>query len=157
MPRGFDVAQVCIFGHVVNPRTEARPGASQAFCSICGESTITECQTCGWPIRGPHKNVFGPFREPSYCGGCGTPFPWTLSRLTAAHALVKDLAGLTEEERQLLDESIDELARETPATDRAVIRFKRLMAKAKGPAVALLQQMMIQLASSYIAGQLGLT
>ncbi len=159
MAPGYDVAQVCLNGHVINAKTCQYPERSQDFCAECGERGIASCPRCGESIRGAPLAAewVWTYQPPNYCGGCGQPLPWTKSRLKAAHDLVRDLGGLDDDERQLLEESIDQLALQTPAADSAAIRFKTLISKARGPAVTLLQQVVVQLASSYVAGQLGLT
>ena len=79
---GYDVAQICLGGHVVNDRTHEFPHSNAQHCSQCGARTITQCQTCGIDIRGPEFG-FEPgldsstFLPPAFCHACGKPYPWT--------------------------------------------------------------------------------
>lgn len=66
---------------------------------------------------------------PSYCRACGKPYPWTALKLEAAKELVEELDGLDAEERQLLKQSLDDLVTDSPKTEVAGLRFKRLMKK----------------------------
>jgi hypothetical protein len=60
-------------------------------------------------------------------------------KLNAARQLADEIEGLSQEEREQLTTSLDDLVRDTPMTEVAAMRFKRLMAKAKGEGVALLR------------------
>ena len=47
--------------------------ARMKFCTACGAETIDACSHCKTTIeRDPIDRS-----RPSYCGGCGKPFPWT--------------------------------------------------------------------------------
>ncbi len=71
--------------------------------------------------------------KPRYCGGCGQPFPWTETALSAARQLAE--IELAQAEQNELADIVEKLVRDAPQTTVAVTRFKRIMAKA-GPAVA---------------------
>ena len=42
----YDIAQICLNGHVITEKARGAPEFAQKFCKKCGESTITECQSC---------------------------------------------------------------------------------------------------------------
>ena len=74
----YDVAQVCVNGHLVNPSADRNPEANSAFCDLCDAPTIKSCIYCHAPIRGPrhgsdHNEIYSP---PSFCYNCGKFFPW---------------------------------------------------------------------------------
>src|SRR5213080_2664584 len=48
----YDVAQVCLNGHVTNGFSRSSPEFNETFCSNCGERTITVCPACNHAIRG---------------------------------------------------------------------------------------------------------
>jgi hypothetical protein len=50
-------------------------------------------------------------------------------KLEAAKELVEELDGLDAEERRLLKQSLDDLMTDSPKTEVAGLRFKRLMKK----------------------------
>jgi hypothetical protein len=128
---GFDVAQVCLNGHVTNAATEANASRSQDFCDRCGVKTTTTCNSCGTPIRGLNhsSNVVRQFEAPAYCSNCGRPFEWTSARLQAAKSLADEVTELNESERLLLKASIDDLLCDTPNAEVAALRFKKYVAK----------------------------
>ena len=109
------------------------PQRMRKFCERCGEATITACPSCSQPIPGYYLNsalIGSSYEPPAFCGDCGKPFPWTERRLDAARELAFEAEHLTGEERQQLADSLNDLTRDTPKTQVAVGRFKRLAAKA---------------------------
>lgn len=137
----FDVAQICLNGHIINLYSQRESFLNQDFCTICAEKTITQCQGCGHVIRGEY-NVSdwtefdvhsGLFERPSYCQKCGQAFQWTLSKIIAAQELAHELEGLTEEERELLANSINDIVKNSPRTIVATTRFKKIVAKVGVP------------------------
>ena len=130
----YDVAQICLNGHVVNSMARDYPKSNQDYCSDCGEKTITNCPSCNESIRGYYHvpGVLGGFdySAPSYCYNCGNPFPWTVSGIEAASELADELIGLTDEEKAQLKLSLPELVKNGPKTVVAESRFKRIMKKA---------------------------
>jgi hypothetical protein len=130
----YDTAQICKRGHVITGYYNTYPDFRNAFCEKCGEATITQCPACGTAIRGGYHHdgpVMGAaYRTaPGYCHACGKPFPWTELKLQAAQELIGELDGLNEEDRNLLKQSLDELITDSPKTEVASLRFKRIMKK----------------------------
>src|SRR5438552_2328328 len=84
-----DVAQLCLNGHVINPRSIEYPEFNQEFCEKCGETTTTDCPSCGSKIRGKTMGslIAERFYAPNYCLKCGKPYPWTEHRLRTAKEL----------------------------------------------------------------------
>jgi hypothetical protein len=129
----YDVEQVCLNGHMVNDTWQSSPSFSKDFCSKCGAKTIIECPACQKRIQGfYHVPGFLTTRSASvqaYCHACGKPYPWTSARIDAAKALAGELDELTDADKLLLQSSIDDLVRDTPRTDVAIVRFKKVMMK----------------------------
>ena len=146
---GYDVAQICLNGHVVNSSTQRFPKNSADFCTRCGEATITSCPECGAAIRGSYsRHGWVAFEGvPKYCAGCGRSFPWTQSRLQAARDFVKELSDLTEEEQLALATSIEDLVKETPATQVAAVRYRKYVLKAGKAAATALRDILVDLVS----------
>lgn len=75
----YDVAQICMNGHVINESCKEYPQHNQNFCDKCGEKTITKCEGCGADIRGNYNEpgvlVFAPMITPKYCHNCGKMYP----------------------------------------------------------------------------------
>ncbi len=148
----YDVAQICTNGHVINEYSQKYPESNQKFCSKCGVSTITECQSCSTPIRGYH-HVDGivsisKFTPPRHCHECGKPYPWTDERIKAAREVVDDAPNLTEEERTEVKEDLDDLVHETPRAPVAANRFRRLLDKAGKPTLNAMRELLVEIASS---------
>ena len=102
MSSGYDVAQICINGHIINDSTKKIPEQNQKYCSKCGEVAINKCKACNANIHGAFYNEGdewgGGYYEvrlkspPAFCYNCGKAYTWTELVLKAA----KDLADLLE-------------------------------------------------------------
>jgi hypothetical protein len=81
---GYDVAQICLNGHVINDAARTSHEFNERRCRKCGAETITACIECRTPIRGTYHTpgivVFGggPVAAPTYCHQCGKAYPWTV-------------------------------------------------------------------------------
>jgi hypothetical protein len=131
-PRPEDVAQICRAGHVIVYSLKVSPNSRKTFCDKCGAATISECQTCGWPIVGePYAPLGGggPYQAPKYCEECGKPFPWTEMALSAAKEYTDDLDQLSAEEKTALKATFDDLTSDTARTPLAANRFKNFVTK----------------------------
>jgi hypothetical protein len=73
------------------------------------------------------------WNRPAFCRNCGRPYPWTEQALQAAKELAAE-SLMSDEDLGTFGQSIDELTRETPRTQLAIVRFKKIMDKA-GPVV----------------------
>jgi len=146
----YDVAQVCLNGHVTNETFRSSPEFNKAFCDWCGEKTITECPNCNAEIQGFYhgSELFRPpFHPPSYCCKCGKPFPWTDLKIQAAIELGVEAGGLNDEDANEFRESVNDIVRDTPRAQLAVNRFRRIMDKV-GPQVATgIRKLLVDVAS----------
>lgn len=157
----FDVAQICLNGHVANSTTQRFPQHNKDFCGKCGQPTITACPNCGKPIQGKYHqpnvvDLTGDDPAPAHCIGCGKPYPWTEGRLTAAKELAQEMEGLTAEERNLLTKSLDDLIGDTSQTPVAATRVKRLLTKAGGATLQAFRDILVDIASETAKKTLGL-
>jgi len=147
----FDVAQICLNGHIINNSSMTFPSSNKKRCPDCGSETITKCLACNQDIRGYHFvpgviGFGGLEKAPGFCEHCGKPYPWTESRLEAA----RDLAGqldLDIPERTLLEKSIEEIVRDTPRAPAEAVRFKGVVEKAKPWALAAFREVLISVVS----------
>jgi hypothetical protein len=107
------------------------PHYTADHCKTCGAETITKCPGCGAIIRGyAHGGgVFVRYWPPAFCHSCGKPYPWTEARIRAAKDLAQLLQG-SPEDKALLEASIEDLVRDTPAAAVAAVRFKSMVSKA---------------------------
>jgi hypothetical protein len=126
------------------------PEFKRDFCEDCGEPTITACPSCKHEIRGAYWGggvSFATYVPPAFCGDCGNRFPWTTRRLEAAHEIALEAEHLSGDERKQLAESMDELVRDTPRTQVAASRVKRLAAKAGAGTANALRDILVDVAS----------
>ena len=148
----YDTAQVCLNGHKITSMYDSAPELGSGHCSKCGAATIIACPACGARIKGEYRVEgvvsLGPDFPPSpYCDGCGKPYPWTESAIKAARDLADDLEELTPQEREQLKQSLDDLVADTPRTGLAVVRFKKLVAKAEQAAALSMKQILVSVAT----------
>jgi hypothetical protein len=149
--KGYDVAQICLNGHVVNDSIKVSPEDSKKFCDKCGAVTITNCLKCRQEIQGyyhvPNVLGFHKYAAPAFCYNCGSPFPWTESRLKAAKELAREIEDLSDKEKDILEQSIDEIISDSPKTTLAALRFKKLVAKAGKVAAEALRDILVDIVS----------
>ena len=149
----YEVAQICMNGHVITSLLGMDPTRSQKYCSQCGALTITTCPKCNNQIRGSYydptwgQDYEGSYKKPSFCHDCGAAYPWMDSKLKAAHDLSDELDNLTQDERDLLKKSLDDIVRDTPQTTASALRFKKLAAKAGSIAASALKEILVDIAS----------
>jgi hypothetical protein len=172
MPSKYDVAQVCLNGHVVTDRSQSRPEFSKKFCPDCGAETITQCRDCGQAIQGALHTTYMMGgsrylnRPPTsrimtanghvgaYCHACGKPYPWTSKSIEAAQALAQEQEELTDADKILLQSSIPDLVADTPRTSVAVVRFKKLMLKVGKEAADGFKNILVNVLSEAVRKQL---
>jgi len=130
---GYDTAQVCVNGHVITQFAQTRPEHLRKFCDKCGAETIVDCPKCSKPIQGYHHagryHALVKKEPPAFCHECGSQFPWTERRLAAAQRFAEEVDIFSPEDRQQLEQSLDDLVKQTPDTPIAVNRVKKLLLK----------------------------
>jgi hypothetical protein len=135
----YDVMQVCLNGHQITTILISNPQGGRKHCSKCGAATISKCLNCEANIPGyyhvPNVFAFAEDKPPAFCHNCGKPYPWTEARLKGAQEYADEIEGLSESEKQSLKSSLDDLVSDSPLTELAATRFKRLVGKA-GKSVA---------------------
>lgn len=145
----FDVAQICLNGHVINRSHIEYPDYSKHFCDECGAITIISCPNCNKQIRGARRDDidFERIPAPKFCEHCGLPFPWTEKRLKATKELLDDLDHLSNQEKEILEASIIELVKDSPATPLAISRFQKIVSKISPVAASILKELIIDILS----------
>jgi hypothetical protein len=128
----FDVAQICTNGHLITASSKEEPELMRNFCKRCGSQTITTCQHCNSEITG-YETEYGAllgYDVPHYCPDCGKPYPWTEKSINTITLLIKEEANFSTEEAANLTNSLPDIVTETPATQLAVLRFKKAVCSA---------------------------
>jgi hypothetical protein len=149
----YEVAQICLNGHVITPLLKTHLIYSQKYCGQCGALTITTCPKCNKEIRGSYytslslRSYESSYKRPNFCHNCGAPYPWTASKLKAAHDLSDELEDLTPDERESLKKSIDDIVSDTPQTTVSARRFNKLAAKADPITVSALKDILVDITS----------
>ena len=127
----YDVAQVCLNGHVVNERSKKFPKHNTDYCADCGAKTTTTCHECDGKIRGAFDSPVinpPPIITPSYCTKCGKPYPWMQDKIDAFRKLV-DLSPLDEGDKKVLSNGVEHIISDTPKTKLTCARFVRIISK----------------------------
>lgn len=152
----FDRAQVCLNGHLINSSSGDLPEFNEVFCSKCGAKTISFCPHCNAEIRGSLRGVVstGEIDVPAFCSNCGRSYPWVESSLSAAKDLADELDELSPEDRQALKGSLEDLVRDTPKTQVAIARFKKIVPKAGRLAAEGLKKVLVDVATEAVKRQL---
>jgi hypothetical protein len=152
----WDVALICTNGHLVNDRSRGMPSLNAACCSICGAHAISSCTGCREPIPGYlYQEPGRPLKRiPQYCHACGRPLPWTERSMSAARALIRELAALDSYERDQLRRSIDDIIRETPKTPLAIVQINKVLARLGGEQAQALREILISVASEPVKQRL---
>ena len=151
----YDTAQICLNGNVINDNFRLHPQHDQRHCNECGEPTIIDCQHCRAEIRGSYEVpgvavVGGAAAAPAFCHACGRSYPWIEKRLAAAKDLAEEFDQLDEAEIQALKGTLDDLIRDTPKTEVAGFRFKKLIKKAGKEAYNAMKDILTDLVSETV-------
>ena len=138
----YDIAQICVNGHIINDSSKKIPERNQKFCSKCGDATIRRCKSCNANIQGAFYNEGdewggGYFEErlkspPAYCYNCGKAYSWTEMTLKAAEEMAKILENITTADRKILKQAALDLVKleETPQVYASALKFKKIITKA---------------------------
>ena len=158
----YRTAEVCLNGHHTTNSIETSAELRSSYCPKCGAETITECPRCSEGIRGDYYvpgviDFTASYCPPNYCHACGQPLPWTQERISAAQELVDELEELSEGDRDTLKESILDLSRDSPRTELASLRYKKLIRKSGGVVGQALNSAVASIATEAAKNLLGMT
>jgi hypothetical protein len=98
---------------------------------------MTHCSSCSLAIRGsyfrggmafaspnaPHDR----YSPPAFCFNCGSPFPWTETKIAGAAELLEASTDLSPWELQQFRSDLAEAAKDTPKTPAASARIKKTL------------------------------
>jgi hypothetical protein len=87
---------------------------------------------------------------PQFCNGCGKPYPWTERSINAAVELMTEEAKLDQDEAQKFEQTIKDLATDTPLTAVAIMRFKKLLPRVAEGSVQLIQGLMVKVVTDVV-------
>jgi hypothetical protein len=157
--RGYDTAQICVEGHIISMFAASNEERTQEHCINCGAVTVMECSHCHEPIRGHHHGPgigTTPTKPPAFCHKCGNAYPWIEKNLAVGAALIDEMQGLSDSEKEALAKSLPDLVRDVPATEVAVVRFKKFLPKVGETAYAAFKAVLISVVTEEAKKKLGL-
>ena len=147
----YDVAQICLNGHVINSSVNEYPQFNKKFCDKCGAATITNCINCNSEIQGEYcaEGFIGisHYTAPAFCPNCGKPYPWIEARTQSAHDLAQELENISDDDKEILTQSINEIVKDSPKTTLAATRFKKILSKTSKPIVDAFRDILIDIVS----------
>jgi hypothetical protein len=156
----YDIAQICENGHIITSMFQSYPEFGRKFCQECGAPTIIACPKCSKPIRGYYRveGFLGSSEIdlPNFCGECGAPYPWTETALSELHEIARMVEGLRDEERDRLEAAIDDLVRDSPRTERAVLIVKTIAPKLGQEAWGAMKALLVSVATEAAKRGMGL-
>lgn len=148
----YDVAQICLNGHVVNDAVQHSSQFNKKFCDRCGEKTITQCPGCSHNIEGEYhvEGVAviggGSSPAPAFCHNCGEAFPWTLAKQQAAIDLFREEL-MSQEEQEEFRNSVEQITRDSPQAQVASKRVRRLLGKVGKETASGIRDILVDIAS----------
>lgn len=77
---------------------------------------------------------------PAFCNQCGSPYPWTKTRLEAFQQIVDSLDDVSPELKKRLKNSFPDIICETPKTELAAIIVENVLKQSTGFAAAALKE-----------------
>jgi hypothetical protein len=148
---GYDVAQICRNGHIINTQATINPQHNQRYCSRCGAECIFKCPSCNIFIKGEYlynnASLNLRFILPAFCSPCGDAYPWTKLAIQTAKELADELDTLTDEDKAILKQSIDGIVKDTPQTKLAATRFAKLMVKGGKEVASIAKEILVDVIS----------
>lgn len=132
----YRAAKICPNGHVATTAADQNHELREAFCSQSGEATIIQYPKCSASIGGDDyvEGVLGfggDYEPPTFCNNCGSRFPWAERKIAGTVELVEADANLTPDEVQQFRTDLTKLTKDSPKTQVASLRFKKVMAKVR--------------------------
>lgn len=129
---GYDLAQICLNGHVICSMAITHPNSKRDHCTICGAKTIMNCPNCDNQIKGYYHSPgiisLAEYKPPRFCEKCGEPYPWVKYKIEASRELVDLMESLSEFEKNDLKASIEDLIRDSAKTSVAKIKLEKYLA-----------------------------
>jgi len=135
----YDIAKICTNGHIITDSVQINSQINQKFCSECGGTLITKCPNCNANIRGKkhirdvtsitNSRVFPLTKPDQFCYNCGKPYPWLESKIKTAQELAHEIKNLSEEDINILTDSINDIVVDTPKSQLSASRFTNILSK----------------------------
>ena len=143
----YHKASICLKGHIISNVEKIE----NEYCERCGSEIINHCPNCQKEIRGKNYEADDypmkyPYQLPKYCYKCGHPYPWTLARIKSIESCILEDEHITSYEKTELTALIPDIITETPNTNNASIKFKKIISKIGGVTKEMLTKIIIEVA-----------
>ncbi len=137
----YDIAQICMNGHVINSSANKEPEHNKEYCKKCGSKTIMNCLNCNAEIEGdcyiavedfeyePSYHKTESYILPAFCHNCGKSYPWTEKKIHTTQMLINEIENISQQDKEILSDSIDYIIRDTPETIYSANRIKKILPK----------------------------
>lgn len=151
--------QVCLSGHQITAYAESQSESRENFCKECGSKTIDACQSCDVKIRG-HRHFEGwanlsRIPVPKYCINCGIAYPWQTAAIENLREILQE-SDLSSHDLQELDKALPDVLGDTPKTESASLKMKRIMGKLGKPLYEVAIKVVTDVASETAKKTMGL-
>jgi hypothetical protein len=93
--------------------------------------------------------------RPAYCGGCGKAFPWQASAIENLREILLE-SELAAEDREEIERALPDVLRDTPKTENAALKVKRLLGKVGKPLYDIAIKVLSDVASETAQKAMGL-
>ena len=150
----YDEAQICGNGHLITSMAKSLPQFQSKFCKDCGCKAINNCIKCDSKIKGHYSTdslSIRAFVVPLFCDECGSPYPWTTSKLSSAAELVELSNSLNLKELEEFNINLEAIVMRSPNTVVAQSKIKRQLSKLGGEVVNGLKEILIGVISKTIS------
>ncbi len=154
MREGYDVAQICLNGHLITDFAASQTQHRKAYCDKCGEPTMMECGNCKKAIDGYYHSPgvcgYYEYNIPRFCHNCGKAFPWTSRGIEAANQLASDDGTLSVEEKEQFAKDIQEITRESPQAPASAGRLQKMIGKMTAETAAAVREIIVKVATEAV-------
>ncbi len=157
----YDQMQACLNGHLITDHAQTKPQFRAKFCKRCGASAIDCCPSCQAPIKGDYLAssvlVLGYTTPvPAYCENCGAAYPWRQAAIDNLSDVLRE-SMVSEQDIAAVEATLPDVVRDTPKTEGAALKLKRLMGQLSRPTYEIAIKVVTDLASEAAKKTMGLS
>jgi len=90
---------------------------------------------------------------PSHCRNCGSPYPWTESKIITAIRIFAEFGNLDDEEKKTIEQDINNIAKDIPQAELSAMRIKRIWDKCSNAGYEIVMEFASRTAAKVLQGQ----
>ncbi len=144
-------AYLCENGHIIET---SLPVCNDKYCARCGARVISQCPNCHATIQGHEHGVSGYYSIPSYCTGCGKPYPWLSASIEATTHMIEESELEYADQKRIID-ILPDVITETPKTQLAAFRIQKAISSGSKFLAEGLRQFVIEFGCEVLKQKLG--